>query len=58
MWQYNTALGQTSFCAVLKSAFFVLDDEALGPDSSQFPLAIPQKQTKDLEDWLDSMLDD
>jgi hypothetical protein len=42
----------------LKSAIFVLDDEDVGPDSSQFPLVIPQKQTEDLEDWLDSMLDD
>ncbi|PNF44025.1 hypothetical protein B7P43_G16230 [Cryptotermes secundus] len=34
------------------------DDEAVGPDSSQFPWVIPQKQTEDLEDWLDSVLDD
>lgn len=34
------------------------DDDAVGTESSQFPLVMPQKQTEDLEDWLDSMLDD
>jgi hypothetical protein len=42
----------------LKSVIFYLDDGAVGPNSSQLALVMPQKQTEDLEDWLDSMLDD
>jgi hypothetical protein len=37
---------------------FVSDDDTTGPNSSQFPLTTSRKQTEDLEDWLDSMLDD
>lgn len=36
----------------------VSDDDSTGPNSSQLLLMTPQKQTQDLEDWLDSMLDD
>lgn len=32
--------------------------DTVGPNSPQFPLMGSQKQTEDLEDWLDSMLDD
>jgi hypothetical protein len=46
-------------CAVLKSVIFVLDDDddAVAPNSSQFPLVMPQKDNEDLDDWLDSVLD-
>jgi hypothetical protein len=58
LYEHITAPGQTSFCAVMKSVFVVVDDDAVGTESSQFSLVMPQKQTEDLEDWLDSMLDD
>jgi hypothetical protein len=34
------------------------DDDAVGPNASQFALMASHKQTENLEDWLDSMLDD
>jgi hypothetical protein len=42
----------------LNLSVFVSDDDTTGPNSSQFSLMTPQKQAEDLEDWLDSMLDD
>jgi hypothetical protein len=36
---------------------FISDDD-VGPNASQFALMTSNKQTENLEDWLDSMLDD
>jgi len=37
---------------------FISDDDTVGSNASQFALMASHKQTENLEDWLDSMLDD
>jgi hypothetical protein len=37
---------------------FISDDDTVIPNASQFALMTSHKQAENLEDWLDSMLDD